>query len=166
MRVRPLGVTLLALTVLGAGSGVAGSSTNVAVKKQRIAIEGVFDVGTGTGTWKLIPLTPGPLGKDSGTFRAVSSGLPIDPTVLVKNGQTIELVSGGDQMTGKRGTLSISQRLQLFPAGGSYKALTGTWVLNGGTGVYERLSGGGGFAAVLLPSGKSRLREEGFVRAG
>lgn len=163
MTTRSLLVSAAALAVLAIGSSAATGSTEVAVKKQRIAIEGIFNLGTEKGTFKLIPLTPGPLKRDSGTFKGFGS---FDPNVLVRNGQSVTLITGRDDLTGKNGTFSVSQRVELISAGGVYGANVGTWTFDRGTGVYEGLTGGGGFAGVLLPGSMLRFREEGFVRRG
>lgn len=165
MTTRSLLVAVVTLAVLVAGSGAATGSTDVAVKKQRIAIEGTFSSGLGTGKFKLIPLTPGPLKKDSGTFKVGFSGTPIDPTPQIRNGQSVTFVAGRDDHTGKNGTFSVTQRLEIVSAGGSYAVVTGTWTFERGTGVYEGLAGGGAVAAIVLP-GDDRFRHEGFLRGG
>ena len=165
MTTRSLVAAAVALGVLATGTGMATGSTDVAVKNQRIAIEGTFNSGAGTGTFKLIPLTPGPLKKDSGTFKSAFSGTPNDPTRRIRNGQSVEFVDGRDDHAGKNGTFSVTQRVEIVSAGGIYAVLTGTWTFERGTGVYKGLAGGGAFAAVMLP-GDDRFREEGFVRAG
>ena len=140
------------------------------MKKQRIAIEGVYSQGSGTGTFKLVPKTPGPLTADSGKF--VGSG-DIHPLVI-RNGQSVEVISGSDVMTGKNGTLTVTQQLEMVVAGGPlaggarYRVITGTWSLSGGTGAYKGLTGQGAYAAVALPryGNNVRFSEEGIVQAG
>ena len=74
MTTRAILVAAVAVAVLATGSGVATGSADVAVKKQRIAIEGTFNSGAGAGKFKLIPLTPGPLKRDSGRFKTLFTG--------------------------------------------------------------------------------------------
>ena len=156
----------VSLTLFAAGSSIATGAHEVAVKKQRIAIEGTFS--SAGGAFKLIPLTPGPLKKDSGRFTTTFTGAPSNPPPpIVRNGQTVyQGGSATDQMTGKHGTLRVSAaHIEGVSAGGAYAIYTGTSTFGRGTGVYAGLGGGGTFVAVILP-GQDRFRYEGWVRAG
>lgn len=165
----PLALAVVLALILATGSSVATGASDTAVKKQRIAIEGTHNSGTQTGKFTLIPLTPGPLKRDSGRFKTVSTGAPGNPpTPFIRNGQSVLQLTGGfsDQMTGKNGTFSLgSQGLELVSAGGVYAVLTGRWGLDRGTGAYAGAGGGGTFVMVSLP-GDERFRYEGYVRAG
>ena len=75
-------------------------------------------------------------------------------------------ITGADAMTGKLGTLVISQELTSAGVGRGYSNDNGTWSLDGGTGAYADYKGGGRFAAVGLPNRKLLFREEGYVSKG
>ncbi len=145
---------LLAVSVISVAAG-APSAT-----KQRIAIQGTFNTTTGEGTFTVIPLTPGLLKRDSGTF---SGDGDIKPTVVRKNGQSVTVIVGQDNLTGKHGTFTVSQQIESIQVGGNYWTDRGTWSFETGTGAYAGLRGGGVFAAAGLPKGLLRFREEGYV---
>lgn len=168
MRIYPLLMSAAAIGALTTVSNAAGS-TEAPAKKQRIAITATYSPGTEMGTFTLTPLTPGPLKQDSGTF--VGSG-DIKPT-KVRNGQSVTVIVGSDQHTGKNGTFTVFQRIELVAAGGpvgrgklGYSVATGTWSISGGTGAYAGLAGGGGRGDVIWPGlSKVRFSEEGIVGA-
>jgi hypothetical protein len=166
MRIRHLIVIAAALAVLVTESGAAPGSTQTAVKQQRIAIESKFSFSTSKGTFRLIPLTPGPLKPDSGTFAIGGQATPNPPGEILEKGQTVELITASERMTGKRGSFSIAVRLKSRSAGGGYTADVGSWSFEQGTRAYAGLIGGGGIAAVTLPNSQLRVRREGIVRAG
>ena len=130
-----------------------------ATTRQRISMTGIFDTETGRGTWKLIPLTAGPLKQDSGTL--TGSGT-IGPKLL-RNGQRITVIVGGDTLTSKRGGFGVSQRIESTDVGNRYSADIGTWEIRGGVGAYEGVTGKGRAAAVGLPNGKLLVNQEGWV---
>ena len=157
----------VALALFMACGGVATAARDTAVKKQRIAIEGTFNSGAAKGSFKLIPLTPGPLKKDSGRFQTAFVGAPGNEISFIRNGQQITTASGGgrDRMTGKNGTFSLAPiNLEGVSAGGTYTVFTARWTFESGTGVYEGLGGGGAVVFVTLP-GHDTFRYEGYVRA-
>lgn len=149
--------SLAALIV--AGSMLASVvSANPNATKQRISILG--KLGTGSGpTFQLIPLTKGPLKRDSGTFLA--NGQINGP--VISNGQRVKTILGYDDLTGYQGTFKMSQSVESVAIGGGYTVDTGTWSLQGLTGAYAGLTGEGRFAAVGFPSGKLLSRQEGWV---
>jgi hypothetical protein len=153
-------VALAAMTAAGLLTIGTASSAPVA-KKQRISLVGTFSTLTGTGTWRLVPLTPGPLEADSGTLTGSGS---TGPTTF-RNGQRVVVITGGDTMTGKRGAFAVTQSVESTNVGRRYSADIGTWSLRGGTGAYEGLTGKGRFAAVGLPNGTLLVNQEGWVVA-
>jgi hypothetical protein len=151
-----IAVLLSLLTVAVVASAVAAA---VPEGKQRIAIEGTFDTETGKSTWKLIPLTAGPLIADSGTGQG--SGDVKKPHL--RNGQSVIPITGDDLLNGKRGSIVLEERVESRSVGRGYSADVGTWTFTGQLGAYAGYRGGGGFAGVGLPNGKLLLRAEGFV---
>ena len=101
--------------------------------------------------------------RDSGTL---IGGGSVGAETL-RNGQRVVPIVGSDSMKGKRGTLSISQKLVSTNVGGSYSADIGTWRLlkATGTGAYKNLTGGGRFAAATI-DGTVNSNQEGWVTIG
>lgn len=146
---------VVSVTLVGVASG--GSSAT----KQRIAIDGKFNINNESGTFKIIPLSAGALKADAGKFTGTGN---IGSPVVRKNGQEVTTITGTDAYTGAKGTLNVAQRLDSAAAGRGYGVVTGTWVVVSSTGVYEGYTGGGTFSAVELPSGAALLfREEGYI---
>ena len=156
------------LGVVASVSSAATDSTSAPVNKQRIAVEGVLSTGTCKGTFKLVPLTPGPLKADSGTFVAQGES----KGEIIRNGQRVAVFTSSDSHTGKNGSFTMTQRLEGVTVGGPlaggarYRILTGTWTLVGGTGAYEGVTGQGAYAAIIFPryGNNGRFSEEGIVR--
>ena len=130
--------------------------------KQRVSILATFNVQTGFASWELIPLTRGPLKRDSGTS---NGGGSFGRTTLIK-GQRVTPIVGSDRNTGKRGTFDTHQTLVSTDVGSRYSADIGTWKLMKGTGAYKGVTGGGRFAAVGLPGGTVIINQEGWVTVG
>lgn len=155
-----------ALVVLLAGVSavvlLSVASAGSQATKQRISFLQVFDPTTESGSWKLVPLSPGPLKADSGGQKG---GGKVGAQTL-RNGQRVLPIVGSDKMTGKRGTLVISQSLVSTGVGRRYTADIGTWKVVSGTGAYEGMTGGGRFAGVGLPGGKVIINQEGWVTVG
>ncbi|MGH3065641.1 MAG: hypothetical protein ACRDOF_04990 [Gaiellaceae bacterium] len=144
---------LLAVAVVSVAVG-APSAT-----KQRIAIEGRFNVTTGKSAWTLIPLSKGELSSDAGRGTGTGNAKP----AVIRNGQSVTPLVGGDTLSGKRGTIALKENVRSHPAGLSYSADIGTWSFSGRDGVYAGYTGGGGFAAVGTPKGIVIFRMEGYV---
>jgi hypothetical protein len=167
MKAPALLVTAAVLSLLTVAS-VATGSTTAPAKKQRVAIEGIFDTGAGKGTFRLVPLTPGPIKPDAGTF---TGGGEISPAV-VRNGQEVTVITGVDRHTGKHGSFTVTQRLTMVTVGGPlaggarYRIVTGTWSFGGGTGDYEGVVGQGAYSAIQFPryGNNVRFSEEGILR--
>jgi hypothetical protein len=145
------------------------------VKKQRVAIEGVYSLGSGTGTFKLTPLSAGPLKADAGTLKTIGLGSLQDPPApFIRNGQSRSLIVGSDVYTGRRGSFTVAEKDELvnagaeLPDGSRYGVSTGTWKLGHGTGAYAGIVGKGADAAILFPkTGKNlRFSLEGIVQSG
>ena len=128
--------------------------------KQRIAIEGKLVLATNKGRWTLIPLSAGPLERDSGTL--VGGGVIKPP--IIRNGQRVTVVIGKDAHSGKNGNFIATQVVESVTAGRGAAAARGTWKFHGKTGVYKGVTGGGGFGSAS-PANSSILysRQEGTV---
>jgi hypothetical protein len=158
-RITALAVAIVALT--GFASGATGEPS---ATKQRIAIEERFVLATGKGTFRIIPLSPGPLKKDTGTL---VGGGEVSAPFIKKNGQKVNIVKGFSNYSGRNGTLRVTQRVETHNAGFGNGADTGTWSVKTGTGLYAGLRGGGGFAAAgSLKTGIVFSRSEGYVITG
>ena len=159
MKWRRPGVALV-IAAVGLAAAASGASGHVAATKQRIAIEGKLVLATNKGSWTLLPLSPGPLKKDSGTL----VGVGIFKPAIMRNGQKVTVIIGTDVMTGKSGKIVIKQRVESVQAGRGSLADTGTFTFHGKTGAYKGVTGGGGFA-VARPANSPILysRQEGMV---
>lgn len=104
------------------------------------------------GEFVLTPLRVGALKRDSGTAFRVSKG----SGVVTRGTYTLE---------GKRGSLTIRERIEWAVVGSGYNVATGTWQIARGTGEYAHIAGGGRIAHVARdrppPLWKARL--EGFL---
>jgi len=89
--------SLLAATVVAVAAGAPSAS------KQRIAIDGKFNIQTGKSTWKLIPLSKGELTSDAGRGAGTGSA----GAAVGQNGQSITPNVGGDTPYSQRG---VTQR--------------------------------------------------------
>lgn len=155
-KVAAVGLSLIsAVTIASVASG--GPSAT----KQRIAIDGRLVLAANKGTWTLIPLTSGPLKKDSGT---INGGGVLKPPVISKNGQRVIVVIGKDVHTGKSGTFVVTQRVETVDAGHGWSAGHGTFTFKSGTGAYAGVTGGGAFIAASSPPGNVLYsRQEGYI---
>jgi hypothetical protein len=131
------------------------------VTRQRIAIEERFDSVTHTGAWRVIPLTSGPITRDSG--KLTLSGHVAGSAM--RNGAKVTLIVGRHNLAGKHGTFTVSHRVESADVqlGTGYSADIGTWKLTAGTAAFAGFKGGGRFAAVGLPSGVIFAHQEGWV---
>jgi hypothetical protein len=150
-------VTIGVLASVLTAAGAAGQSAT----KQRIAIEERFDPVNRTGTWRVTALTPGPIQSDSGKL-TLSGGFR---GTAMRNGARVALIVGTKTLTGKGGTLTLSQRVDSTDVwvGSGYSADVGTWKLTAATGAYSGLEGGGRFAGVGVLRGTVFVRQEGWV---
>ena len=155
------------LGVVATVSSAATDATSAPVNKQRVAVEGVFSWLTGKGTFKLVPLTPGPIKADSGTFLGTGSFRP----EIIRNGQGVSVFNGADSFVGKDGSFTLIERLEAVKVGGPlaggarYRIVTGTWRLAGGTGAYENVTGQGAYASISFPrhGNNGRFSAEGIL---
>ena len=153
-------VTVLAVVALGTAVIATAASGGPSAQKQRVAVEGRLVLATNKGTWTLTPLSAGPLKKDAGTL--VGGGTLLPP--VIRNGQKVTVIIGKDVMTGKRGKLVLTQRVNSVLAARGDTADTGTWKFQSGTGAYRGVTGGGGFAAVCCAkTGILYSRQEGVL---
>jgi len=139
-----------------ASVGSAGKT----VLKQRIAIVERASVDTG-GEFELIPLARGPLKHDSGGVSlsavvkapVVRTGLSVTPVIVVTTAKS------------NQGSFRLKQTIESVDVGDGYSSDRGTWVISGGTGLYEGVKGSGRFAGVSLPGGSGivNIRQEGYV---
>ena len=136
--------------------GAAGTTAT----KQRIAIVEKVSLTGGKSTFELIPLSPGPLKHDFVTLEPSGEFTGY----ITRNGLRIQVGAGADNLTGTRGSFRLTAQIEHVPITGGYYADSGEWSLSAGTGVYASVSGGGRFAAVVLPSGRILGRSEGFIR--
>ena len=106
--------------------------------KQRVAIS---MKGLENGTFVLTPLQAGTLKRDSGTVSLVY----IDPAIVMREGQRIDVYRNTYTLKGKRGSLSIRERTE-FVSVSNEKVPgfdftpgvgIGTWKVVGGTGSYR-----------------------------
>lgn len=159
MATHPKTLALVVVGVIAAATAGSGSAHQT-VAKQRIAIEERFDVQTGTGTFVLYPLTPGPLKYDKGTI----TGYGGPKGAVFRTGMKVQLIVGGDDLTGKYGTIRLAQEIahvEVRFGSGMFNDV-GTWSLARGTGAYGGFKGGGRFAGVVLNS-VVVSRQEGWV---
>jgi hypothetical protein len=130
--------------------------------KQRIAIEEKATVEFGgSGTFKLIPLTGGPVKADAGTltFTGAFRG------IRIQGGQEVKTYAGVDTLKGKHGTLRIKATNTKTDSGFGYSGGVSTWSIAEGTGAYGGLTGGGRGTVVGTPSLTVIGRYEGYVTA-
>jgi hypothetical protein len=143
-----LAATAITLTGVAAAGPVAA--------KQRISIHRT----AGSDAVTLIPLTSGPLGRDSGTITACCWS----QRFVMRDGQSIEINDPLLTFTLKQGRLVTRNRIEWIDIGNGYAVGTHTWKVVRGTGDYAHLVGHGRGAVVELPSGALTARFEGLVR--
>jgi hypothetical protein len=112
------------------------------------------------GKFVLEPVQAGVLGRDSGT----TSVLINDPEVVTRQGQRVEIYRNIFTLEGKRGILTIRERVDWVYAGGPFVGM-GTWKVVRGTGEYAQIVGGGRTATAGLNHGNGAwsVHEEGFL---
>lgn len=152
-----LAVAIGTTLVLG-GTALAGSGATSA-RKQRIAIDWVTNKN-GTGTFKLSPLTPGPLEADEGTVAYGGFG----GGTTLRNGMKVWSEVAGRNLEGRQGTFGLRVRLDEDEMQNGVKLQVGTWKIVDGTGAYSGVSGGGRYVSVRMPNGRQLVRQEGWIR--
>jgi hypothetical protein len=148
---------LVALTLAAAVTLTAVAAAGPSAAKQRVAIT-MRDLPD--GQFALEPMQGGALTRDSGTTSVVLSG----PKILVRDGQSIEVWRNTWTLKGKRGIITIRERVEWIDAGDPYVG-TGTWKVVRGTGEYARIAGHGRSASAGLDraNGDWYVRYEGFL---
>jgi hypothetical protein len=155
---------LAVVAVVSAGRASASSDSPVA-SKQRVAVQVKLPLAARTATFVLDALTPGPLAPDSGSTIFTSGPTPVFSGRIIR-GQRVDRFRGTSTLTGKHGTLVISQQVDFVSAGNRYMVGAGTWSIVRGTGAYAGLKGGGRSALVSPPAPPGRFgfaQHEGFV---
>ena len=149
----------LGIVIAAAAAAVltAAGSAGIAAPKQRIAIE--ERVANQAGTFKLIPLAPGPIKADSGkVFYTLKPG-----AIVTTLGQRVTTYTVTQTLSGKRGVIELKGTTKSADAGGGYLAGSGTWSVTDGTRAYAGLRGAGRESGVLTPAKIFHTRYEGFV---
>ena len=150
---------LVALAAAVTLTSVAAAGPDAA--KQRVAIN---MKNPDNGTFVLTPLQAGTLKRDSGTVSLVYN----DPTIVMREGQRINIYRNTYTLKGKRGSLSIRERTE-FVSVSNEKVPgfdftpgvgIGTWKVVGGTGAYAKVTGGGRSGLQGQPW---LVRQEGFL---
>jgi hypothetical protein len=151
---------LAAAVLLATSSGSASvGGVTATTAKQKIAIEEKSAAGSKISTFKLIPLSAGPLAADSGTFTSSAKLL----RTVIRNGKKVWFYSGFDNLKGKHGTMRISGLSAVTTARGGYYVGVGTWKIRAGTGAYAGVSGGGDAKAVAAPGGAASGHYTGYI---
>ncbi|HLG08918.1 MAG TPA: hypothetical protein VI409_09665 [Gaiellaceae bacterium] len=146
---------LVAIVAAVTLTSVAAAGPDAA--KQRVAIV-MNDLPD--GKFLLSPFQLGAVKSDSGRTSVALSG----PNVVMREGQTIEVWRNTWTLTGKRGSLTIRERVEWIDAGQPFIG-TGTWKLVRGTGQYAGIAGSGRSASAGLnrANGAWFVRYEGFL---
>ena len=134
--------------------------------KQRVAISMKLKE-MGSGTFVLVPLQSGTLKRDSGTVTVAFN----DPTIVMRDGQRVDIFRNTYTVRGKRGTMSIRERTEFVNVSNEKVpgfdftpgVGTGTWKVVSGTGAYAKITGGGRSGHQGHPW---LVRQEGFLTAG
>ena len=153
MKARHPILALIAVAVAITLTSVAAARPDAA--KQRVAIN-----LKGGETFVLLPLQTGALKRDSGSTTANIG----TNTVAIHEGQRVELWRPTFTLKGKRGTLTIRERIDWTDTGDAFIGF-GTWKVVSGTGEYAGVTGGGRTAHVGHNHGNGNwfIREEGYL---
>jgi len=152
-------VVLFALAAAVTLTSVAAAGPEAAKQRVAINIKNPDD-----GTFVLTPLQAGTFNRDSGTVSLAYN----DPTIVIREGQRINIYRNTYTLRGKRGSLSIRERAE-FVSVSNEKVPgfdftpgvgTGTWKVVGGTGAYAEVTGSGRSGMQGQPS---LVRQEGFL---
>src|SRR5262245_15428339 len=156
-----LGTTLMLAIAMAsvAAAMVASAGSAAGARRQRVAIEERAVSGKPTGTFKLLPLAPGPLKADSGTFTFSAKEKP----AVEVDGQRVTTYTTTDVLKGKRGTMVIRSVTSSTNSGAGYLVGTGPWTATRGAKSYAKVSGGGVGSGVVTPRGVIYTRYEGYL---
>jgi hypothetical protein len=138
---------LAVLAVLAAAVTLTSvASAGPAAAKQRVGINAKI---LPQGTFVLAPLRDGTLKRDSGTFSGNWQSAP--GRDVIRNGQTVGVYTNTWNLSGKRGNLTIRERIEWVDTGNDVNGdgyqddvATGTWKIVRGTGAYAGITGRGG----------------------
>jgi hypothetical protein len=149
----------IVLAVLAAAVTLTSvASAGPTAAKQRVAINTKI---LPRGTFVLTSLQAGALKRDSGTFGGNWGTAPGGE--VVRNGQTVGVYTNTWTLTGKRGTLTIRERVEWVSVeAGEDGVAMGTWKVVRGTGKYAGVTGSGGSGHAGLGS-PWYARFEGFL---
>ena len=155
-------VAALALASVGLGAADTRATTTLISIQDRVS--GQMTNGTFKGRFRL--LLDGVL-KDSGTsiVRPNQQG-----ALRIVDGQTQVPVSGQNNLTSKKGTLSFSLTGVSIsirnpdPTKGAFGVEYGTWKITSGSGIYKGWTGGGRWANASTPDGAQYIDWAGSVR--
>ena len=153
-------VVLVALAAAVTLTSVAAAGSHAAKQQVQITIQGN---DSGPGTFRLTPLQGGALKQDSGaTNVAIGS-----PRVVLREGQRIEIYNNVWTHSGKRGSLTIKERIEWIDAGDNFIGV-GKWKVVRGTGEYAGVTGSGGTAETGTNHGNGKwvIRQDGFLTRG
>ena len=163
-RIRHFPVARLAAVIVALAAAVTLASVAVAVAgsvaaKQQVQIT-IQGNDSGPGTFKLTPLQGGAVKQDSGATNVALNG----PRVVMREGQRIEIWNNVWTHSGKRGSLTIKERLEWIDAGDNFIGV-GTWKVVRGTGAYAGVTGSGGTAETGTNHGNGKwvIRQDGFL---
>jgi hypothetical protein len=159
MRLRRIVLVTLAAAITLAPAAAGGPGAG----KQRVAISAK---NLSNGQFVLTPLQSGVLRRDSGTAHIAYS----DAGGVMRQGQSIALYDTTFTYRGKRGTLTIRERLEWVDVsnenapGFDFRpgVAFGTWKVVRGTGQYTGVSGGGRSAHAGMGQ-EWFARQEGFL---
>jgi hypothetical protein len=156
MHARHIVVAVLAAAVTLTSVASAGP----AAAKQRVAINMKI---LPQSTFVLTPLQAGALKRDSGTISGNWRSAP--GRDVMRNGQRVGIYSNTWTLTGRRGTLTIRERIEWVDVGNDDDVAIGTWKVVRGTREYATITGIGGSGHAGLGS-PWYARFEGFLRSG
>jgi hypothetical protein len=152
-------VGIASLVLIVAATARSGTESAVA-GQQRIMIETKERAGATAGRFTFH--SSGAFERDSGTHEYRSTEKPR----IVRDGQSISVYVSVSTFTGRRGTFTLRERLEVVGAGSGYLVGTGTWSFVRGTGDYTGVSGRGRLAAVRTLAGNTSALYEGLARTG
>jgi hypothetical protein len=141
---------LVALAAAVTLTSVAAAVPEAATQRVAIVMKDLPD-----GRFFVTPLQTGVVKPDSGSTSVSLTG----PNVVMHEGQQVEIWTNTWTLVGKRGSLTVRERVEWIDAGGPYIG-TGTWKLVRGTGAYARIAASGRSAS----AGLNRANGAWFVR--